>query len=80
MPGPGHGLQIRTNRHRETWAACTCGWETVHAWTGDARFVDAAARGDWDQHAVPSLTTARGLRLAKATRTLDAERQDQVND
>lgn len=46
----GHGFKRQTNARGETWAACTCGWETAHAYYGDTRFVEAATGNDWDVH------------------------------
>lgn len=42
----GHGFKRQTNARGETWAACTCGWETAHAYYGDTRFVEAATGND----------------------------------
>jgi hypothetical protein len=48
-PMVGHGFAPADDRG-VTSAACTCGWSTVHGYSGDTRFVDAQVRRDWDVH------------------------------
>lgn len=32
------------------YVACSCGWETFHAWTGDELFVQRKLDEDWAWH------------------------------
>lgn len=48
-PAIAHGLAPIVGRDGIS-AACICGWQHLHAHSGDARFVDARVRHDWDVH------------------------------
>lgn len=48
--GTTHREQRHRNERGELCPACSCGWQTVHAYYGDRRIIEAKTHDDWLRH------------------------------